>query len=242
MIINIGTLIKQEQKVIESSLEEYRSLVTNTDNLINILKDIVKIKNREAAAYYFLVNQLQNGLYQCLLSMLRRHEVQAQLILRHSVEIACLTIYSLHNTKIEKFITKDNIGAKPVQNVLKESYKWLDKKYSQESKQLKLLKDQINEYYAHGNMFNSFKTVNINKKSIDFFDKKDTLMEKIFIWKIGFVASISFKLIYNESKESTVVETVENTFKRFIPLLEKNQKFREIFMNEERFKKWDDFT
>jgi hypothetical protein len=67
-------------------------------------------------------------------------------------------------------------------------------------------------------------------------------MEKIFIWKIGFVASISFKLIYNESKESTVVETVENTFKRFIPLLEKNQKFREIFMNEERFKKWDDFT
>ncbi len=240
MIININSLLEKENQIARNNQRKYKNLIDNTDKIIRLLPEIVEINNRKAAVFYFLFNQVHNGLNLSLLSILRRHEVQSQFVLRHTIETSCLAVYSLHNTNKEDFMKNDNIGAKPVKNVEKKSYKWLNENYPRQSERLKLVKDQINGYYAHGNLFNSFKTIN-NKdgiKMLGFFDKKDKLFEQTLIWKIGYVSCIIFDLVYQASKKSKVVKRNNGIYEKFIPLLEESQIFRQKFMNEKRLNQW----
>ncbi|MBU3198271.1 hypothetical protein LL037_21250 [Clostridium estertheticum] len=130
------------------------------------------------------------------------------------------------------YIINDEIGAKPVNNARRKAYGWLDKNYPDQSSKLKQIKDQINEYYAHGNMFNSLriKRDKNDNKDIDYFDKRDLLLEKTYIWQIGYTACIIFDLIYQSSKKCDFVIVSEGVFETFKDLVEVNQKYRLEFL------------
>lgn len=233
------SLIDQENYISYSSIIDCGSIVRNTELLIGILSKCVEIKDQDATAFFFLHKQVQNGLYQCFLSSLRKHEIQAKLMLRHSIETACLSTYSLHNINLESYLIKDEFGAKPT-NINKKVYAWLDKNYSEQSFLLKMVKNQINEYYAHGNMFASLRTRTDRNalKDIDFFDKKDLLLDRSYLWQIGYVAIIIFDLTYQAAKTSNIVIINKEAFKQFKLLVEENQQYRTEFMKEERLSRW----
>lgn len=235
--MDIKELIKIENEIIEESISESEELITNSYNLVKLLSKIANVKNTDASAFFFLHRQVQNGLFQSLLSILRRHEIQAQIMLRHSIETACLSVYSLENTNTNDYIVLDDIAAKPVKGVERKAYNYLDKEFHEESKKLKAIKDNINQYFAHGNMFSSFKTFSKELQKIDYFDKKDSLLERTFIWQIGYVASIVFIMIYKASKKSSAVMVRKEAFDEFKMLLSVNQEFREEFLKEERLRR-----
>ncbi|WP_346898806.1 hypothetical protein [Clostridium sp. UBA7503] len=145
--MDIRELIKMENEIIEESILESEELITNSYNLVKLLSQIADGKNIDASVFLFLHRQVQNSLFQNLLSILRRHEIQAQIMLRHSIEMACLSVYSLENANTNDYIVIDDIAAKPVKGIERKAYKYLDKEFHEESKKLKAIKDNINQYF-----------------------------------------------------------------------------------------------
>ena len=96
--MNAIMLLEEENIIAKNFIAQCGELVQNTEDLILILEDAVEITSAEAAEFYYFNKQTQNGLLQCLISILLRHEVQAQLLLRHAIETAILGSYSLHVT------------------------------------------------------------------------------------------------------------------------------------------------
>lgn len=234
----IYNLAEQENQIAHEFLLNNYDLIRNTEELIELLTDVSEICNSDALPFYFLNGQMQSGLIQYQLSILRRHGVQAQLMLRYSIETACLAAYSLHHPDVGHYLVNDEIGSKPVRKVTDKVYKWLEKQYPDHSKRLKMVKNRINDYYAHGNLFASMLTLDRETYTYSYFDRDDVLLVQSYIWELGQIASIMFDLIYQTAKNSPIANVHEDTYERFKPLLIKNQEFRLKFMKEKLFTKW----
>jgi hypothetical protein len=234
----IYDLAEQENAIVYEFILQNQELVRNTEELIELLVNVAEIRKGDAMAYYFLHGQVKNALSQCLLSILRDHEVQAQLMLRYSIETACLAAYSLHYTRIENFMVNDEIGAKPVQKIKEKAHKWLSQRYPDHSKNLQRLKNNVNEYYAHGNLFAAMLKLDKSTYSYSYFDRDDALIKQSHVWEAGYVAAVIFDLLHQTAKESPVVQIREDTFRQFLLLVRESQGHRAEFLKNKRFTKW----
>lgn len=213
-------------------------LIRNTEEIAKLLENVVDVCDEKAVAFYSLKNEVQIGLIQCLLSYLRNHQVQAKLMLRYSVETACLCAYSLHHTNIGNFLINDEIGAKPVSNTSKKVYKWLNREYPTHAEKLQNVKNMINYYFAHGNLFASLLTLDKENYSYNYFDRDDILMKQSHIWEVGFVAALVYDLIHQSARDCSVVSVRNDVFDRFLSLYAKNQNYRNALMENTRLSQW----
>lgn len=152
---------------------------------------------------------------------------------RQAIEKACLATYALVEPNINKFMTHDEYGAKPIPRALDRSYKYIDKELPSHSKRLKDVKDMINSFFAHGSMFNSLK-----KEHFGFFDRQDDLIQMTLIWEIGYLATVIFDLWYHVVEKCDYAQKDEQIYRRFVHAVVVNQNFREGFVNHERFAKY----
>ena len=67
------------------------------------------------------------------------------------------------------------------------------------------------------------------------------MLEKTYIWQIGYTACIIFDLIYQSSKKCDFVIVCEEVFETFKDLVEVNQKYRLEFIQEERLLRWSKY-
>jgi hypothetical protein len=234
----IYELAEQENQIVQEFIDNNQALIRNTEEIIGLLENIAEIHNRKAMPFYLLNAQVHSSLSLCLLSTLRDHQVQAQLMLRFSLEAACLAAYSLHHTQIENFIVTDSIGAKPVPEIKHKVYKWLKQSYQAESEHLHRVKKQINEYYAHGNLFASLLTIDKQTHVNNYFDRADELIKQSHIWELGNIACLVFSLIYKTLQNSPIAKSRKDSFEQFEPLLAENQRYRNEFLKNERLAKW----
>ncbi|PAB61344.1 hypothetical protein [Anaeromicrobium sediminis] len=230
--MHLEELINWEGKCLKNNMEKYIELINNSYNIISILSYISNIKTPKSLAYFTFNNQIRASLIQSLLALLRNHEVQSKLMLRHAIETGMLAAYSLIEPDIEKYLINEKDGARPVK-VMNKVYKFIENLFPDYSNRLKKVKDEINEFYAHGNLFNSFVT-SPNRENIyglAFFDRNrdDDFKLKIGIWQIGHIACILFDLLYEASLMSIVVERNEEISKRYSELLKESQSFRYKF-------------
>lgn len=232
--MDLSGIIHYEEFILQESLQNNRDILTNVEDLIILLSNVVISDDKKAASYYLLSSQVRNDLFLCLLSSLRSHETQSKLMKRQAIEKACLATYSLFEPDIDKFLGQDENGAKPIQKTLDRSFKFVSKQFPSHSFQLKQVKDMINNFYAHGNMFNSLR----KEEHFGFFDKQDVLIQKTLLWEIGYLASVIFDLWYQAAERSVFVEQNEQVYQRFAQAVVVSQKYREGFMNHERFAKW----
>jgi hypothetical protein len=233
-IMQLRTLIRHEEQILHESLRNNEDILANVEDLIRLLSDVVITEDKRAVSFYFLSSQVSNDLTLCLLSSLRRHETQSKLMKRQAIERACLAAYSLIQPDIEKFLGQDENGAKPVEKTLKSSFKYIQKEFPSHSHRLKQIKDMINSFYAHGNMFNSFR----KEGNINFFDKRDPLIQRTLFWEIGYLACVIFDLWFQAAKQSVFVEQNEQRYIEYVKAVAISQKYREGFAIHERFAKW----
>ncbi|NGQ94520.1 hypothetical protein G3578_04915 [Brevibacillus sp. SYP-B805] len=232
--MDLSDYIRYEEEILQESLQNNQDILANVEDLIMLLSDVVISKDKRAASFYLLSSQVRNDLVLCLLSSLRRHETQSKLMKRQAIEKACLATYSLVEPDIDKFLGQDENGAKPIQKTLDRSFKYVNKHFPSHSHQLKWFKDMINSFYAHGNMFNSLR----KEERFGFFDKQDALIQRAFIWKIGYLASVIFDLWYHAVDQCAFAIKNVQSYQRFVKAVVISQKYREGFANHERFAKY----
>jgi len=232
--MNLGDYIHLEEVTLQESLQNNRDILTNVHELIMLLSDVVISEDKKAGSFYLLSSQVRNDLVLCLLSSLRRHETQSKLMKRQAIEKACLSTYSLVEPDIDKYLGQDENGAKPVQKTLDRAFKYIGKQFPSHSHRLKQIKDMINNFYAHGNMFNSLK----KEEHFSFFDEQDALIQRILYWEIGYLASVIFDLWYHAADQCSFAKKNEQIYQRFAQAVVINQKFREGFATHERFAKY----
>lgn len=232
--MDFDVLIKREEVILQESLENNRDILANVEDLIALLSDVVTSEDKKAGTFYLLSGQVRNDLFLCLLSSLRRHETQSKLMKRQAIEISCLATYSLVEPEIDKFLGQDENGAKPIQKTLDRSFKYVSNQFTAHSHRLKQIKDMINNFYAHGSMFNSLR----NESHIGFFDKQDVLIQRTLIWEIGYLASVIFDLWYHAADQCSFGKKNEQSYQRFVQAVVISQKFRQGFADHERFAKY----
>ncbi|ETT65459.1 hypothetical protein C173_20566 [Paenibacillus sp. FSL R7-277] len=231
---DIGDYIHKEEMVLQDSLKKSQDLISNINELLVLLSDIVIFEDKKAGSFFLLSNQVKNDLYLCLLSALRGHETQSKLMKRQAIEKACLAAYSLVEPNIEKFLGQDEDGAKPIKAALVNSFKYVEKEFPSHSQKLKQIKDMINNFYAHWNMFNSLS----KEDHFGFIDSRDVVMQKAFLWEIGYLTIVIFDLWYLALEKCSFAKRNQQIHMRFVQAVKINQKYREGFMNHERFAKY----
>ncbi len=230
----LKSLAQYEAQILQESLQNNEDIIANVEDLITLLTDVVISDDERALSFYFLSSQVRNDLILCLLSSLRNHETQSKLMKRQAIEKACLTTYALIEPDIDEFLGHDENGAKPIVKTLQRSFKYIDVEFPDHSKRLKQTKDMINNFYAHGNMFISLR----NEEYYNFFDKQDSFMQRTLIWEIGDLACVIFDLWYRAAGKSEYVSQNEQSFSQFVQAVAISEKYREGFVNHERFAKW----
>lgn len=122
---------------------------------LQLTKCLVSIEPKCHIFFHFF-NHASNCFYLSVLSFLRRHSVQANMILRQAIESSALAAYSIVNTNLEDFGEIKLIGEKkclyPKENIKNKAYDWLKSNYQIYSDVLKICKDNINKFISHANI------------------------------------------------------------------------------------------
>lgn len=72
--------------------------------------------------------------------------------------------------------------------------------------------------------------------------RSDLLLDRSYLWQIGYVAIIIFDLIYQMAQKSDIVIANTEIFKQFKTLVEENQQYRTELMNEKRLSRWGNLS
>jgi len=118
------------------------------------------------------------------------------------------------------------------------AHKWLSQRYPDHSKNLQRVKNNVNEYYAHGNLFAAMLKLDKSTYSYSYFDRDDALIKQAHVWEVGYVVAAILGLLHQTSKDSPVVQIREDTFNQFLLLVRENQGYRAEFLKNKRFTKW----
>ncbi|WP_289137745.1 hypothetical protein [uncultured Brevibacillus sp.] len=105
--MDLSDFINHEEVILQESLQNNQDILTNVEDLIMLLSDVVISEDKRAGSFYLLSSQVRNDLFLCILSSLRRHETQSKLMKRQAIEKACLATYSLVEPDFDKFLGQD---------------------------------------------------------------------------------------------------------------------------------------
>lgn len=83
----------------------------------------------------------------------------------------------------------------------------------------------INNFYAHGNMFNSLN----REEHFGFFDKQDDLIQRTLYWEIGYIAGVIFDLWFQVADQCSFATKNEQIYQKYAQAVVISQKFREGF-------------
>ena len=234
-IIKISEL---EHKMVHDASKDYGEYWVYANEAIHLLQNFVDGVAIEAQAFSIFLSQIQKSSTLAVLSTLRRHDVQALIMIRHLSESTVLAAYSLVEYELNKYIyTSKNGYAMEKKDIKKRAYKWIEKEYPDISKRIKLAKDQINDLYAHANLLSAFTNYKISEENnivLEFFDKKDDVFTKQRLWWIGNISFGIIDLITKVNRKHSLISTkdISNNMLRLMML---NNKLQEELMKLPNF-------
>lgn len=127
------------------------------DNCIKTFEILRTITSSNAKAYVFSTFWSQLLIYSSLyiLSLIRKHTVQSNLILRSIYEILCYAMFSLHETNYEVFADITDGYLKPNKKAKDKVYNWLSNEFKEHSDFIKDMKSKLNDLFIHANIFSA---------------------------------------------------------------------------------------
>ena len=180
-------ILAEESRLLQQADEQPDDYLNFALAMFQVLSENSSIKvEAENWVFPFFLTQVRKHIGLALLSVVRRHHVQAMLDLRQSIEAASWMLYSVANTDQSAFFETDSRNAAIVTDGQKKRmYSWLDQNYSQGSKSLKQMKDHINESCAHANIVYAENNFNPTDFSFSFFDQEHARQQKSNLFFIG---------------------------------------------------------
>jgi hypothetical protein len=139
------------------------------------------------------------------LSALRLHKVQAMVNLRLVLEAGAGAAYAIADPDIRGFADIDAFGIMDTSNKLPTYYTWLNRNYPDASKDIKDIKDQINDQNAHANIISAHATFHADPAAdvadVPFFDVEDQYSVQTDLWRISRAAITLMDLFYGITKD-----------------------------------------
>lgn len=151
-----------ENEMIKEAEINYGTVFRNTNKLLSLLPAIYDELNPEFLYFYSLIGVATNSLYLSFLSIVRKHLIQTDLMIRHALESSALACYAA----VEPSINEDGSSVfgklnddglyETNEGIKKIAYDWLEKNYKEYSDSMKKIKDRINTHSSHANIMNVY--------------------------------------------------------------------------------------
>lgn len=237
----IVQLSKQEHALIKNGCVEYGRIFQNAHDLVFLTGHFISSIKPEGFVFSLFMPQVQKALTLSLLSCLRNHEVQLNMMLRYALESACLAGYALSNPNIDDFCyTDSNDCLYPKEKAKEKAYKWINSSFQPYSEKIKFMKDTINESFAHANILSAPQNYNFSEAEISslFFDNPDALMTQKNLWLI---ANISFGLLdflARVIQKHSLVNFADGFHEKMKIYGKENGDIKDQLTSHPRFKRW----
>lgn len=213
---DIYSISKQENELIRHASSYYGEYFYHAKEIIEFIQNFITgINNPKAWIFVGMFTQVHKHLLLALLSVLRFHNIQAEMDLRQALEAIVLAAYGIAHPKEEDFIKKYNDGSinmKKVKNKNKKIYDWFECNYREYSKKIKNYKNMINEMSAHASLAMSPKNFSFENDEMKyrFFDLVDKKFVFLDLWKISNISLGFLDIIYKINRKFNQFNVVKN--------------------------------
>ncbi len=228
-------LSEDENNLVKASAQRYGEFYENACQLVTLFcKFAQPIQENDAFIVFLLLSRRSISL--ALISILRKHDVQCQLMMRQFLEASILAAFSLENKKLETFGVQTEEGLLEInENAKKQAYKWLNENYGEISKKTKAMKDTINKLASHANLVSA--SMNCSDLT-SFYDLEADHVIKQRLWWIGNVIIGMSDLLIQVNKKHFGFK-VSDDFKTLTQnLCKQNDSLKQQSMNDPAFKRW----
>jgi len=190
---HIEHLIALENDKVQEAWNNYSTHLKVADDIIYFLsREFVDTTSDKNVIFMSFFTQISVDLELAMLSTIRRHDIQACMMLRHALESIPLAAYSLFSKQV---IDKCGIVAE-FGNTGK-ACDWIKNNYPEHSENIKGIKGKINNHYSHANITTAAPNLIIgdDKTFSCFFDSNSdkTLPKRLYI--ISEIAWLALDLI-----------------------------------------------
>src|SRR5260221_1404207 len=152
----VEEIAKIENDLVLDATKLYGNYYANCIKLFEALRKI-KATNDNGFVFNLFWSQLISFCSLHILSLIRKHTVQANLILRSIYETICYTSYAMVETDIKQYGYEDEHGILvPKKKIKDKVYAWLKKEFSNYSEFIQKPKNVLNKLFAHPTLFAAF--------------------------------------------------------------------------------------
>lgn len=181
LMYNINEISEIENALLRTAQLEYGKFFDNTNGLVSFSTDFYNEVDISFWLFMGFYAQVHNSLVLALISTLRKHDIQTNMMLRQALESVVLACYSAYNKDEKDFAQKNHEGLLVLdEKVLSKAYKWIETNYKTHYDKIKYMKNKINETSAHANILSVFNNAvfsHNNKIVTSFFDGNDEYLE-----------------------------------------------------------------
>ena len=236
---SIGDIIDSERLLVLEAPERYGAFYTNALDASILLTTFIKSLDPDRFVFGRYHAWVKKHHLLALFSTVRLHQAQAAMDLRQVLEAGSLAAYAIANADPNRFVTEDKDGLlNSSPKLTGNAYKWLDQNHPQSSRNIKEMKDAINELTAHANL--AYTGANFEAAddavSSPFFDFEDSYAVKTELWRIGNVAINLLYLFYGVNQNVGSIKFVDDFHAQIGALAELSNALRAEMMATDRFK------
>lgn len=248
MKVRLLDLSKQENLLVEKAPSELGPEFVLAHDLVFFTDEFFVSVNHEALPYPALMfltfhAQFHNALVLCLLSSVRKHNVQFHMMLRQALENGVLACYALFETNKDAFYKVNKYDIIEIdKNIKVKAYNWLEKNYKDRSDMIKHMKEYINELFAHAGSPDP-SNFHFDRSSSEFytkfFDSDDILFAKIRLHLVGKTALVFLDLFAKIIKTIPIVSLVDDFSQKIDSFINESIQIENEIKSSHRIARWN---
>lgn len=187
----LDEILTSEKEMIESGFDRYNDYYQNASDVIEVFRNgMIQSICPSCSIFCRFFSQVDKHLVLALFSTLRLHSAQCTMNLRHVLEAGTWAAYALAHKNLGDFINSDIDSDIDFQRLGKERYNWLESNFSDDVKNIKVLKELLNKFFTHSNILSANQTCRNNTKAeafetqfFDYENEKTVKCELVLIAK-----------------------------------------------------------
>jgi hypothetical protein len=235
----IGEIIETERLLVLEAPERYGDYYRHALDASILITTFIKSLDPDRLVFGRYHAWVKKHHLLALFSTVRLHQAQAAMDLRQVLEAGCLAAYAIANPDPNLFVTEDKNGLLNSSSKLNGiAYKWLDQNHPQSSRNIKQMKEDINETTAHANLVYTGANFEVadDDVSAPFFDFEDSHAVKTELWRIGNIAINLLYLFYGVNQSVGSIKFVDDFHAQLGGLVSRSNALRAEMMATDRYK------
>ena len=235
----IGEIIESERWLVLAAPERYGDYYRHALDASVLLSHFIKSLDPDRFVFGRYHAWVKKHHLLALFSTVRLHQAQAAMDLRQVLEAGLFAAYALANPDHRLFVAEDKNGLLNSSPKLpRNAGQWLDQNHPQSSRNIKEMKDAINETTAHANLVYTGANVEVagDGVSAPFFDVEDPHSVKTELWRIGNIAINLLYLFYGVNQNVGCIKFVDDFQAQLGGLVSRSNALRAEMMAMDRYK------